>query len=528
MILRSAILLVLVVFCALPAQALAPDRFAPLAERQALEWRGIIIDLNNLSSYYVDGDAVPLWVSGTQPTALAGKLFDALARAHEDGLESADYLPLALSRFTGLTDESDAMGFELAMSQAFMTFARDLHAGRTTPSVTDPDIVIARKKSDASAWLKSVRVRGVEATLTALAPQHRQYYQLRQMLAGYRALAARGGWPLIDGGRVLKPGMSDDRVVDMRRNLTARGYSGLASADPRFYDDGLKSVVEHFQQRHGLDVDGVAGPATFGAMNVPAEHRIRQIIVNMERWRWLPVDLGERHVFVNQAAFEMFLINGGKTIDRRRVIVGKPFHKTPIFSDVITYADFNPTWTVPKSIAVKEMLPKLRSDPSFTERSDYLIYPGWNSSTVVNPYGIDWRAVSSSAFPYRIVQQPGPKNALGQVKFMFPNKFSVYLHDTPARQLFAKTGRAFSHGCIRVHQPLEFASLLFGLDQKMSRSRIDQIVDSRKLTRVTLETGVPVHLTYFTAWIDADGIPNFHRDVYERDLLVSRLLFGEV
>ncbi|MEM0899520.1 MAG: L,D-transpeptidase family protein [Pseudomonadota bacterium] len=511
------------------AKAFSNAEFAALDGRQAIEWRGIVVDLNTLNDFYLTPNARSLWVDGTQLTALAGDLFDALSRAEEDGLESADYLPLALTQFTSLQNRSDAFGFELAMSQAFIAFARDLHAGRTTPSVTDPEIVIARKETDAGAWLSSVATRGVSETLRSLAPKHRQYYQLRQMLAGYRALADRGGWPLVREGAVLKPGMRDPRVVDIRRNLTSRGYSGLNAAEPDVYDDDLKSVIEHFQKRHGLDADGIAGPATFGAMNVTADERVRQIVVNMERWRWLPVDLGSRHVFVNQAAFEMFTIDGGRVVDRRDVIVGKPFHKTPMFSDQIRYAEFNPTWTVPTSIAVRSKLPLLKKDPSYAERNGFTIYSGWTGNdAVVNPYAVDWSSVSRSRFPYRLVQDPGPKNVLGQVKFMFPNKFSVYLHDTPSRQLFARTGRAFSSGCIRIVKPLEFAALLFSLDQSKSRAEIDRIIGSRKITRVNLQARVPVHLAYFSAWIDDDGIPYFHKDVYERDALVARLLFDRL
>lgn len=529
MLRRLAFSFVIVVLAAMPASAFSTDRFAALADRQALAWRNIVVDLNVLAPYYLQPGVQPIWVDGTRPTLAAEQLFEALARAHEDGLTASDYLPLALTQLTGLTDETDALGFELAMSQAYMAFARDLHAGRTTPSVTDPEIVIARKDVDARAWLGMVVSSDVQTALAKLAPQHRQYYQLRQMLSGYRALAERGGWPLVPAGEVLKPGMRDPRVADMRRNLTARGYSGLNVADPTVYDDGLKTVVEHFQKRHGLDADGIAGPATFGAMNITAQERVRQIIINMERWRWLPVALGNRHVFVNQAGFEMMTFNDGKKVDTRRIIVGKPFHKTPIFSDEIRYAEFNPTWTVPTSIAGRSLLPKFQSDPSLVQRDGYSVYAGWSGDAPqLNATAIDWNSVSASRFPYRIVQQPGPENALGQVKFMFPNKFAIYLHDTPARQLFARTGRAFSSGCIRIVDPLQFAELLFGMDGNIDRSKITSIIDSAKTTRVNFKQRIPVHLAYFTAWIDDDGVPYFYDDVYERDLLVGRLLFGSI
>ena len=254
------------------------------------------------------------------------------------------------------------------------------------------------------------------------------------MLKGYRALASKGGWPAIDKGGALKPGMTDPRVGQMRANLKARGYAGIDNAQANFYDDNIVAVVEHFQRRNGLEADGVAGPKTIAAMNVTADERVRQIIVNMERWRWLPEQLGSRYVFVNQAGFEMFLVDKGQVVDRHKVIVGKPFHKTPMFSDKIAYAEFNPTWTVTPAIAAAEFLPKLRADPGYLARNDYVLYGGWGAGApVIDPWSVDWNSVGGKKFPYRIVQQPGPKNALGVVKFMFPNKFNIYLHDTPSQ-----------------------------------------------------------------------------------------------
>ncbi|MEN0000159.1 MAG: L,D-transpeptidase family protein [Pseudomonadota bacterium] len=512
------------------AQALEAAYVEALSEREAVVWRDIVISTDRVLPYYQLPSAENLWVRDGRLTAEAQTLYQAINDAPADGLVASDYLPLALRDLEELRADGDESGLELALSNSFMALARDLHAGRSTPSLTDPEIVIARKYEDPTVWLGMVQRQGVEQTLQALRPQHVQYFQLRQLLGGYRALAARGGWSAVPTGEVLKPGMRDARLMALRDNLAARGYSGIANvAEQDLYDDGLVPVVEHFQKRHGLDQDGIVGPATLRALNVTAEERVRQIIVNMERWRWLPADLGDRHVLVNQAGFQMYTVNGGQVIDERRVIVGKPFHRTPIFSDAIRYAEFNPTWTVPNSIAMRDKLPLLQKDPTYADRNGFRFYRGWSGNDPeVSPYAVDWSSVSGRTFPYRMVQQPGPKNALGQVKFMFPNKFSVYLHDTPARQLFARTGRAFSSGCIRVHEPLEFAAILFGLDQGLSRADIDSIIATNRIQRVNLQTPVPVHLTYFTAWVDDSGVPSFFNDVYDRDSLVARLLFGEV
>ena len=522
---RIAVLLLMV----LPVHAGPMDVIAELASRQALEWRRMIVDLNLVGPYYRSDTASPIWIENGRMTERAAALLDALNRAAEDGLEGSDYLPRPLARAEALEGDQDVAGFELAMSQAFLQFARDLHAGRTSPSVTDPSIVIARKPVDAAAWLASVRDAGVAETIDRLRPQHAQYNQLRRMLGGYRALAERGGWPEIASGPSLKPGMNDPRVVTLRANLKARGYGGLDADEASLYSDDLAEVIKHFQRRYGLETDGIAGPATIAALNMTAADRVRQLVVNLERWRWLPVDLGQRHVLVNQAGFEMFLVSGGETIDSRRIIVGRPFHKSPMFSDSIAYAEFNPTWTVPLSIAGSEFLPKLRKDPGYLSRNNYLLYRSWDANArPIDPYSVNWNSVSKKRFPYRIVQQPGAKNALGAVKFIFPNKFNVYLHDTPARQLFARTGRAFSHGCIRVSKPLEFARKLFGLDDTLSGGQIEQIVSAKQTRRVNLKSRIPVHLAYFTTWIDAEGLPHFYSDVYERDALVSRILFGSV
>ncbi len=507
------------------ASARMNDAIETMLNRDTVTWAKRSFPVQRMREAYARRDYRPIWLSGTQLSKAGDALINEASNAYRDGLDPSDYLA-TISGFSNASTLDEAARLELAMSHAFLTLGRDLYSGLTTPSVTDPNIVIKPKKVSATQWLEGVAENGAKAMFKALRPGHPQYAQLRQMLGGYRSLMARGGWQPVDDGETLKPGMTSSRVGQMRANLMARGYDSLRTAAPDTYDDGLKEALKHFQQRHGLAADGAAGPQTLRALNVSVQDRVKQIAINLERWRWLPRDLGQRHVLVNQAGFELFIKDGRETVDRRRVIVGKPYHQSPMFSDQIIYSEFNPTWTVPASIAGKEMLPKIRNNPAYLQEKGYTLYTSWSENArPANPFTIDWSSVSSRKFPYRIVQEPGERNALGQVKFIFPNKFSVYLHDTPSRSLFAHTGRAFSHGCIRVEKPLDFARKIYALQGGMAPSKVDSIIASRKQTRVNLKRKLPVHLAYFTAWVNDDGIPLFFEDVYERDKLVKKYLF---
>ena len=255
--------------------------------------------------------------------------------------------------------------------------------------------------------------------------------------------------------------------------------------------------------------------------------RAKKIIVNMERWRWLPRDMGRRHVLVNQPAYQLFIRNNEKIEDQRKIIVGKTYHKTPMFSHAITYAEFNPTWTVTRSIAGEEFLPKLRRNSRYLDKQGYKIYASWDEDAEeLDTKKINWSKVSSKDFPYRIVQSPGKKNALGKVKFMFPNRLKIYLHDTPYKRLFKNSTRAYSHGCIRVEKPLEFAAKLF--KSRLSKSKIDKILEKEDTKIVKIGRAVPIHLTYFTLWIDEKGKMKSYKDVYKRDRMVGRLMFRGV
>ena len=310
---------------------------------------------------------------------------------------------------------------------------------------------------------------------------------------------------------ITRPGKVDPEIVVSRRKPAIEDWLTHASKrGPERVSDAMRPAHPQYD-------------ALRKKLKTAKGNMRNKIAVNMERWRWLPDSLGKRYVMVNQASFEMMIKENHKVVDRRKVIVGKPNHKTPLFSHKMEYVEFNPTWSVPDSIATREFLPKLRRDRSYLKRNGYKLYESWDEDAKeIDAKKVNWHKVSRSDFPYRIVQNPGKKNALGKVKFLFPNRFDIYLHDTPAKKLFKSKKRAYSHGCIRVHEPLEFAKKLFG-ERRMNQSKIDKLLAKEDTQRVDLPRPVPIHLTYFTLWIE-NGKVKQYEDVYGRDKLVHRLL----
>ncbi len=322
----------------------------------------------------------------------------------------------------------------------------------------------------------------------------------------------------VPAGEPIKPGMSDPRLPGLRARLAQSGLATTPEGDPSRYDAALEKAVRIFQGRHGLPLDGALGKKTIEALNVPVERRIEQMAMNLERRRWLPDDLGERYVFVNMADFALKVVDGPHTIHATRVVVGTPFHRTPVFSDAIKYIELNPFWNVTPSIAAKELLPKIRKDPGYLARNGYRLFSGWGAeASELDPFSVDWSGVSASRFVYKIRQDPGPKNSLGQLKSVFPNTQSIYLHDTPSRQLFQQTMRAFSHGCIRVENPLDLAVVLLGGADGWTKEKLTQAISSGERKIIALSKPIPVHLVYLTAWVNKDGSVHFRDDIYGRD-----------
>jgi murein L,D-transpeptidase YcbB/YkuD len=362
--------------------------------------------------------------------------------------------------------------------------------------------------------------------IEALKPQHRYYTRLKGALAAYRGIQRRGGWRPVPSEEALKRGMADHRAPLLRQRLAITGDlpEGMEIFSTVF-DDALEAAVKRFQKRHRLEADGVVGPDTFAALNTPVAQRIDQLRVNLERARWTLHDLPETFVVVNIADFKVYLIRNGERVWDALAVVGSNFHKTPVFKANMTYLVFNPTWTSPRSITVNEILPKVKRDRTYLQAQSIDVID--RSGNVMDQSRLDWAQYNRNYFPYTLRQRPGPNNALGQVKFIFPNPHSVFLHDTPSRELFSRTRRNFSHGCIRVQHPLKFAKFLLNDEATWSPAAIQEAVASGKTQTVFLPQPLPVLLLYWTAQVDGDGVVSFIPDIYDRDAAVLHGLSEE-
>jgi L,D-transpeptidase YcbB len=480
-----------------------------------------------LEAYYQTFGGELLWLASSRANALISRLKNAEA----DGLDPNDYPSKQLATISATGPSADKRGLaiiELYFSSAFLEYASDLKVGRFLPSKVDPNFFIESRTIDQHAALKDLaQTDSIDRFFDAWQPPGQRYAALRTVLAKYRALAAKGGWNTVPLGESIKPGMSDPRIPAIRARLSLTdGASGeVGAAEGQLYGNALVEVVKRFQARQGLEGDGVIGSTTIVAMNVPVQERIKSIILAMERLRWMPENLGQQYLIVNIAGFELRRVNAGKVEERMAVVVGKPYHRTPVFSDRIRFLEFNPYWNVPPDIAVNEELPVLRRNPAGLSAQGFEVVRG---NQVSDPSSVDWSSVGPGHFPYQLRQRPGPNNALGRVKFMFPNPHNVYLHDSPARNLFERNVRAFSHGCIRLSRPLDLAEqvLRVGGVQGWTKERINDVVASTKNTVVNLREPLPVHITYLTAWAD-DGVANFRQDIYGHDAKLLAALEGK-
>lgn len=492
-----------------------------------------------LTRFYEERAFEPAWIGDEGPLPIADELVSALRAGARDGLQPDDYhasriaIAIEEARRRAAAGQAPDLGsqtdLELLATDGFLLFASHLSLGRVDPESLDPKWVANRRDFDGVAALTRGLEQGVASTLASLRPGQAAYESLRAAYRRYRDLAAAGGWSSIPDGPKLEAGVRDPRVAALRTRLVATGElppdGAVAAGDPERFGEDVERAVRAFQRRHGLGVDGVVGPATLAALNVSAAERARQIRLNLERWRWLPTELGRRHVIVNAANFELDLVEDGEEVFTSRVVVGKPFRRTPVFSDRITYVVLSPYWHVPHSLAIQDQVPLQRRDPAYFGRVGMRVFRGWGDDAAeIDPASIDWNRLSGANFPYRLRQDPGPHNFLGGVKIMFPNRFNVYLHDTPARELFESSRRDFSSGCIRVEKALELTEMLLREVPGWDVARMRRSVERRREETVRLATAVPVHLLYLTAWVGPNRTVQFRGDIYDRDAPLAAAL----
>jgi murein L,D-transpeptidase YcbB/YkuD len=485
------------------------------------------LDLRALGRFYRPRDFAPAWEANDGGLERASLLLQALATADAHGLDPERYHLVAIRTRQASAGGRSTTEIELLLTDAFLRYATDVRAGRRPAGYVQTDWGILASPFDAvSALTQGVRRPATFATLLAsLPPPTKDYARLVEGLRRYRAIAARNGWPPVPPGVLLKPGDDDARVAGVRARLAAEDELVSGTAETR-YDDRLEEGVRRFQARHGLVADGIVGPATVGALNVPVADRIRQIALNLERWRWLPRDLGRHYVTVNAPDAMLQVVADGRTVLTSRVVVGDLRHPTPVVQARLDAVILNPQWNVPVSIAVEEILPRLRENRRYLAENDIVILERRES----DPFGltVDWSAIPSEPFPFRLQQRPGPDNPLGRIKFDVPNRFDVYLHDTPTRSLFARPVRTASHGCIRVERAGDLAvHVLADGPGGWTRQRLAEAIAAGDSQRIALARPLPVYILYWTAFAAPDGLVQFRDDVYGRDRLLAATLAAE-
>ena len=512
-----------------------------LIEKRITEWSDPSADIVRgeriyaavlVESFYKGINYRPAWSQNGHLVQVEA-LIRAVEDTYGDGL-SPQYYHLApiISLVDKVGQESAPDSVQLSdldilLTDAFLTLGCHLSAGCVNPVTIETEWFANSLKVDVSSVLEqALNKKQVREALMELRPQKDVYSRLRLALARYRELFSKGEWPLVSSGSRLKKGSRSDRVVELRKRLAAS--SDLLADEAMggdLFDEKVEQSVIIFQKRHGLKIDGVVGRDTLDALNVPLKQRIRQMELNMERLRWILGNIEERFIVVNIANFRLDVIEHDKSILSMKVVVGKPYRRTPIFTAKMTYLVINPVWNIPDSIARKEILKKIKKDPHYLAEQNIKVFSGWRAQEQpIDAERIDWSKVTAKALPYRLRQEPGPLNALGTLKFMFPNKYDVYLHDTPAKNLFSDNVRAFSHGCTRIEKPLELAEYLLRDDPRWSQKELVAALEKGTEQIVQILRPLNVHVLYLTAWVDESGLVQFRNDIYGRDKSLDEAL----
>lgn len=482
-----------------------------------------------LDQFYSRRGGRTVWHDQGRLNSWGELLLQWISSVQNDGLSSKEYHLQALDFFSPLTLGKTQQMRELLLTDAYFRLAKDLSTGHFNPEEIDPGWRFSREPFDPVESLERMLDRSPSADLMAsLMPAVPGYARLRDAYHRYRQIESLGGWPEISLQFTLRPGDVVPVVHLLRKRLQIEGdHPDLEPEDPWNFDAGLEEAVKRFQRRHGLQADGVVGPRTLEELNVPVDKRVQELLANMERWRWLPAELGESYLLVNTAGYELLLVLNGKTVLHKRTINGRQKRPTPSFKGRITHLVVNPTWTVPRVIAVKDLLPKQQRDPEFLTQKGIRVFQHQNGDLIqLDAQSIDWSGYHADNFPFLLRQDPGPKNSLGRVKFHMNNPYAIFLHDTPSVGLFNKPIRAFSSGCVRVQRADQLARRLLTEGGQSLVDSFDQPLQSGDTVVTKLANPISVYLTYFTSWVDEAGLVQFRPDIQQRNTRLVMALQG--
>lgn len=507
----SRLLLSAAIFGSLSLAAMAEPQITPFSQSVAIT----AADDAAIASVYAARNYAPIW-TGAGDAARRQALLTVLSEAANHGLPVAAYDPVVLAQaFQVATTEGDRGRVDVQMTRALLDYVHDMRMGVISPRAIDATIVIEREEFDGAAMLRAfLAAPSPERFLRDLVPDAPEYAQLMKERIRLQGLIAAGGWGPLVAVEKLGPGDTTPQVVALRDRLSAMGY--LRRSVTAVYDADIARAVQRFQTDHGLTADGVAGAGTIAAINVGPEDRLQSVLVALERLRWIgDTERGARHIWVNLPDFTAKIVDHGRVTFSTRAVIGKDENgrHTPEFSDLMEYMVVNPSWSVPRSITVNEYLPLLQRNPNAVRHLNVIDRNG----RVVPRGAVNFAAYSSRTFPFALRQAPSDGNALGLVKFMFPNQYNIYLHDTPAKDLFAHEVRAYSHGCVRLGSPFDFAYALLAAQSDDPQATFAQALNGGRETTLSLDVPLPVHLVYFTAWPGAKGQMGYRADVYGRD-----------
>lgn len=486
-------------------------------------WGDPLVCTQALYNFYENRMFQPVWSKDKD----VDELIEIIRMADFHGLQKEDYHYIKIKniwekhkdKFIGMQVVAD---FDVLLTDAYLLLAGHLLSGKVDPKEFDPNWFAVKNEGKPGELLEIALKNGIKNSFNLLIPKEPAYLRMVEYLKKFNETNQHGGWDIIaTDQKKIEKGYTGPEMTKIKKRLAYVGdYTEPETSE--VYNEELEPAVIRFQKRHGLLADGVIGAQTIDAMNIPTHRRMDQIKINMERYRWLNRDLGDYYVLVNIANYELGVFDHDEKVMQKRVVVGKAYRMTPVFSSTMEYIVLNPDWTVPPTILKNDILSVAVKDPSVIQKKKLKVV-GYDGKAI-DPFSIDWSVYSTKSFPYQLKQDPGPDNALGVVKFIFPNSFNVYLHDTPQKDLFNKPERALSSGCIRVEKPLELAGLLLKDRPEWNVDKINSVVASKKTTTIFLDKEVNVHLQYFTSWVDENGILQFRKDIYDRDSLVFKAL----